>query len=319
MGNKRFAIIAGILFTVIGIILLRLSWNCYSSTRTFLETAVITTGEVKELRKVEEFFHPVFVYSDSKGQSYEKVSPAGSDSPSYEVGEIIEVLYDKSNPQEARIKSFTSLWLAPTLFVFGGIVFLFVGLVILISIRRSTVNHVIVPQYGKKILKAHRIWPRTGTKPARRVQPLLAALREVKREKAGKEVEINCPKCGLSFLVSPDENAIICPNLDCRAVPKAREHEEKSVFEGKATIQGSEGAKIVDCYVKEGHVIIESKEHLRIPLGKIESCDISTPPLPVSGSGITETVLGTVKLGYFDPSGESQIAVFQMSYLRVAP
>jgi len=318
MGNKRFAIIAGILFSVIGIILLRLSWNCYSSTRTFLVTAVITAGEVKELRKVGiTSFAPVFVYSDSKGRSYEKVSDHSSDPPSYKVGEIVEVIYDKSNPQEARIKSFTSLWLGLTILVLLDICFLFVGVWVLIAIRRSTVNHVIVPQYAKKILKTHRIWPRTGTKSARRVEPLLAALREVKREKAGKGVEVNCPKCGLSFLVSPDEDAIICPNLDCRAVPKAREQEEKSVFEGKATIQGSEGTKIVDCRVREGHVIIGSKEPLRIPLGKIESCDINTPSLPhMSGSGITETVLSTVKLRYFDSSGECQIAVFQMSYVQ---
>jgi hypothetical protein len=39
--------------------------------------------------------------------------------PAYHVGETVNVLYLESDPYDARIESFTSLWLLPM--IFGGI------------------------------------------------------------------------------------------------------------------------------------------------------------------------------------------------------
>jgi len=45
----------------------------------------------------------------------------GSLPPDYEEGEAVEVLYERDNPREARIRSWKRLWLAPTIFVAVGL------------------------------------------------------------------------------------------------------------------------------------------------------------------------------------------------------
>jgi len=132
MKNVFFLKIVGVIFAIISFLLLGFSWHLYTATRNFLETGIITSAEVIELKKSDEgTFAPVFVYIDLKGQHYEKVSSFGSSPPSYKVGEIIEVVYDESNPYEAKILSFISLWPPVIICLILGIAFLFATVLII--------------------------------------------------------------------------------------------------------------------------------------------------------------------------------------------
>ena len=53
------------------------------------------------------------------GQQTEFDDSVATNPPAYHVGETVNVLYLESNPFDARIYSFTSLWLVPM--IFGGI------------------------------------------------------------------------------------------------------------------------------------------------------------------------------------------------------
>lgn len=96
------------------------------------------------------------------------------------------------------------------------------------------------------------------------------------------------------------------------------EHGERVVFKGKVKLNPrSKDAEIVDCYVTEGSVVIESTEPLRIPLDRIEDCSVS-----LATSYITYVVdylaggrstVGTITLGYRDASEQSRKAEFEMS------
>jgi hypothetical protein len=65
-------------------------------------------------------------------------SSTGTNPPSYEEGERVEVLYRADSPEDAEIDGFASLWLLPL--IFGGIGLVTAGIgtaVALVGRRRS--------------------------------------------------------------------------------------------------------------------------------------------------------------------------------------
>ncbi|MFE0100699.1 DUF3592 domain-containing protein [Streptomyces sp. NPDC059009] len=65
-------------------------------------------------------------------------SPTGSNPPSYERGDRVEVLYRADSPEDARINGFASLWLLPL--IFGGIGLVIAGIAtgVAVAMRRSS-------------------------------------------------------------------------------------------------------------------------------------------------------------------------------------
>ncbi|WP_424887129.1 DUF3592 domain-containing protein [Streptomyces sp. XH2] len=81
--------------------------------------------------------YPVVEFTSADGTPRKFRDSAGSNPPSYAVGEKVEVLYRPGSPEDARIKGFLSLWLMPL--IFGGIGLLFMGIgtvIALVSRRR---------------------------------------------------------------------------------------------------------------------------------------------------------------------------------------
>ncbi|MFH8789208.1 DUF3592 domain-containing protein [Streptomyces roseoverticillatus] len=70
--------------------------------------------------------YPVVEFTSADGTLRKFRDSAGSNPPSYEVGEQVEVLYRPGSPEDARIKGFLSLWLMPL--IFGGIGLVFTGI-----------------------------------------------------------------------------------------------------------------------------------------------------------------------------------------------
>ncbi|MFF4359504.1 DUF3592 domain-containing protein [Streptomyces sp. NPDC001604] len=62
----------------------------------------------------------------------------GSNPPSYEAGERVEVLYRADSPQDARINGFASLWLLPLIFGGLGLLATGIGTVIALAMRRRS-------------------------------------------------------------------------------------------------------------------------------------------------------------------------------------
>jgi hypothetical protein len=62
----------------------------------------------------------------------------GSSPPAFDIGEAVAVLYDRSDPRDARIDSFFQLWFAPLILGFLRLVFTAVGGGAIIAFMRST-------------------------------------------------------------------------------------------------------------------------------------------------------------------------------------
>jgi hypothetical protein len=85
-----------------------------------------TRASVSRLPTVTYSYEPVvrFRYGPQQIQFSDSVA---SSPPAYHVGETVSVLYLESNPYNARIDSFLSLWLLPLIFGGIGAIFLAVG------------------------------------------------------------------------------------------------------------------------------------------------------------------------------------------------
>ena len=131
--KKKILIRASI---IIGAILLGFSLYSLISTSLFLKKAKKAEGIVLELiaskdSENETLYAPVFEFKDQSGQSYVIRSSTYTNDYVFKVGQKVEVLYDPSSPQKARINSFFNIW--GFVVVLGGIggVFFIVGVVLL--------------------------------------------------------------------------------------------------------------------------------------------------------------------------------------------
>ncbi|MFF1699394.1 DUF3592 domain-containing protein [Streptomyces sp. NPDC058257] len=78
--------------------------------------------------------YPVVEFTSADGTPRTFRGSAGSNPPSYERGEKVEVLYRADSPEDARINGFTSLWLLPV--VLGGIGLVMAGIGTAIEVVR---------------------------------------------------------------------------------------------------------------------------------------------------------------------------------------
>ncbi|WP_297474794.1 DUF3592 domain-containing protein [uncultured Photobacterium sp.] len=120
-----------ILFSIIGICFLIGSVFSSIITFDFIKATVIGSGEVIGLAESRSdnssSYAPVVYFSDSNDIGYEFTSSVSSNPPSYQVGEFVEVMYLESNPNEAKINEFFSLWGLPLILAFFGMVFSSIG------------------------------------------------------------------------------------------------------------------------------------------------------------------------------------------------
>lgn len=118
-------------FLVIGAGMLFGSFNFYTNTKSFINVAAITEGEIIELIEVNSSdsttYKPVFEFSTTNGNVYRVTSSTSTSPPSYFVGEIVDVLYKENSPREAKINGYFSLWGTSIIMGFIGIIFFSIG------------------------------------------------------------------------------------------------------------------------------------------------------------------------------------------------
>lgn len=115
------------LILLVGLGLLIVAFYLFQSSSSFLDGAVTTEGTVIELVRSRSedsiTYRPVVQFTPQNASAMEFLSSAGSNPPSYSPGQRVEVLYDPTNPADARLKSFFSLWGASL--IVGGLGALF--------------------------------------------------------------------------------------------------------------------------------------------------------------------------------------------------
>jgi type II secretory pathway pseudopilin PulG len=126
----------GIVFAIVGVVMLVIAVVVFSRTRRFLATALSAQGTVIEMiertrrdreGRTSTVWAPRVQFSVS-GQTIEFESKVGSSPPRYKEGQAIEVKYDPQDPNNARVAAASSMWLVPALVGGIGVIFLIVGL-----------------------------------------------------------------------------------------------------------------------------------------------------------------------------------------------
>lgn len=95
----------------------------YSNTNTFLSHASHAQGtvigllqhEISEDHSISHYtiYYPEIAFTDKTGRTINFYSKDSSSPPDYVKGDKVNVIYDPKNPSNAKIDSFTTLWVRP--------------------------------------------------------------------------------------------------------------------------------------------------------------------------------------------------------------
>ena len=138
---RQVAVIAA-LFILVGLASLIVGAIFFIRTSEFLATAKTAPGRVIHLDPDTDnhhniTYHTVFTFDDDSRRSHTVRTSYSQRPQPYNVSDQIVVLFSPGSPDEARIRSFTSLWLAPMILGAIGLSFPAVGLVAFISARKT--------------------------------------------------------------------------------------------------------------------------------------------------------------------------------------
>ncbi|MFG2520962.1 DUF3592 domain-containing protein [Streptomyces sp. NPDC048527] len=97
--------------------------------------------------------YPVVEFTPAGGTPTTFQSSAGSNPPSYDTGERVDVLYRADDPGDAKIDGFVSLWLIPLVFCGVGLLIAGIGTGVAIATRRRALaarsgSRTVVPAVG---------------------------------------------------------------------------------------------------------------------------------------------------------------------------
>jgi len=144
------------IFLGVGSLMLFIALLLWNNSRSFLARAQATTGEVVELREVRDSdggsstWKPV-VHFAVEGRDVTFAASFSSRPAPYDVGDRVPVLYLPGNPDEARIKSFSSLWLGVVILGGMGLVFSAIGGGIVYATRAGAKKRHYLMAYGNAI------------------------------------------------------------------------------------------------------------------------------------------------------------------------
>lgn len=139
LGNQQ---LTGMLFMgVSAFILLPIGTWFAIETSSFLQKATRAPGEVIDLveRRDDDgvSYLPVVRFRTADGDERVFEGAVAANPPSYEIGDAVEVLYEASAPDDARIDSFLQLWFVPALTGFMALGFAIIGSTVVIKARRE--------------------------------------------------------------------------------------------------------------------------------------------------------------------------------------
>jgi hypothetical protein len=115
--QRAVRLLFGVAFFVLGPC--ALAWALISAyrTHTFLQRSVTAQATIVRLNAVRSLRHrtwsyqPVFTFTADDGRSYTLTSNYATNPPAFKAGEHATVHYEKDHPEQARLDSFTQLWM----------------------------------------------------------------------------------------------------------------------------------------------------------------------------------------------------------------
>ncbi len=123
-GARWFITLSGLVW----VLLLLGSFWLFKRNYDFLSTSLTATGQVIDMESSTKnrpasglaVYHPVVRFEMEDGTEVIYRSRTGSNPATHRVGEEVKVHYRYDNPQQAKIDSFTDLWLWPSVMLVAG-------------------------------------------------------------------------------------------------------------------------------------------------------------------------------------------------------
>jgi hypothetical protein len=114
------------------------------TTRRQVETYVRVSGTVVDNSyspsdssdSTSGAYYPVVEFKPKDGRPVRFTDQIGSLPPDYEIGDTVEVIYNPQDRNEARVVSWTRLWLVPTIFITVGSLPGMIGLAVYIIVQK---------------------------------------------------------------------------------------------------------------------------------------------------------------------------------------
>jgi hypothetical protein len=130
------------LFFLVGIGCLIAGVVVFFHTRAFIKSAKTTSGRVVRLDPDTDThhnitYHAVFTFTDDSGSPHTVRTSYSQRPQPYQIGDPLVVLYEPASPESARIRSFGSLWLVPTILGSVGVIFPTLALLAFSAARRT--------------------------------------------------------------------------------------------------------------------------------------------------------------------------------------
>jgi type II secretory pathway pseudopilin PulG len=132
----------GIIFALVGIVLLAIGVTVFMRTRKFLATAVGAQGTViamvererrdSKTKEIHRTWSPQVRFAVGE-KTYDFTSSVSSSPPRYQEGQTIDVKYDPQDPNNAKVASGSSYWTGPIILGGLGVIFTIVGLAMAIA------------------------------------------------------------------------------------------------------------------------------------------------------------------------------------------
>jgi len=145
----------GVSLLLIGICLFGVGFYFLRNQLKFISNSVETSGVVEELSshlsKGSTYYSPIVAYTVD-GQSYRIVGKVSSSlSSSYEIGETVNVRYEKNDPTSAELVSFSDMWLMTSIMSGLGVLFCSIGVYEILTNMHKQKMRTQLPRTGKKL------------------------------------------------------------------------------------------------------------------------------------------------------------------------
>ncbi len=143
--SLRYKKLSGIL-ALLPLLLLFLAGYLYWEVQHFVITAVPVSGVVVGYRQHHDrngtTLGPNFLYLDQQGQQYVLQSANFTNPPRFKVGQTIEIFYDQSHPENARVNDWWELY--NWVIILGSIGVIWFGIILatlVVVLRKKALNN----------------------------------------------------------------------------------------------------------------------------------------------------------------------------------
>jgi len=135
--NPFAGLIVGPFLVVFGAILLIVGWGWYSKTAEWAAAGGTATGTVVEMKQYEKtsdngttiMYQPIIEFRTETGEVIRYTDPTSTSSPRHQIGDQVEIVYDRNFPTNARENNFWSLHFPDAIVMGAGGFFLLMGLI----------------------------------------------------------------------------------------------------------------------------------------------------------------------------------------------